>query len=190
MKITAELLCAKGACTDQIALFRKLYPKGKNVTLAACLRHATRFNWRWATRNLLSAPAQKACIKEIDTALEAYAKARLAAREAYAKASRAARGAYDRKCAAAWEARDKASLAVRGAYDHRKCAAAWEARDKYPDGDVPAGEARDKALTAALKARDKVLTPALEARDKVIAAALVAYYKARAAAFARASLSE
>ena len=118
MKITAELLCAKGACTYQIALFRKFYPDGKNVTLAACLRHATRFNWRWATLNLLSAPAQKACIKEIDTALEAYAKARLAAREAYAKASRAARGAYDRKCAAAWEAYD------------RKCAAAWEAHGK------------------------------------------------------------
>ena len=109
MKITAELLCAKGACTDQIALFRKFYPKGKNVTLAACLRHAARFNWRWATRNLLSAPAQKACIKEIDTALEAYAKASLAAWKASAKARAAAWEAYDRKCAAAWEAYAKAS---------------------------------------------------------------------------------
>ena len=101
MKITAELLCAKGACTGQIALFRKFYPKGKNVTLATCLRHATRFNWRWAARNLLSAPAQKACIKEIDTA----------------------QTAYDRKCDAAWEASGKASGAA-------WTAAAWKARDK------------------------------------------------------------
>ena len=109
MKITANMLRAKGACTGQIALFRKFYPKGKNVTLAACLRHATRFNWRWAARNLLSAPAQKACIKEIDTALVAYYKARLAAREVSGKASGAARGAYDRKCATASNAYYKAS---------------------------------------------------------------------------------
>ena len=109
MKITAELLCAKGACTDQIALFRKFYPKGKNVTLAACLRHATRFNWRWAARNLLSAPAQKACIKEIDTAQTAYDRKCDAAWEASGKASGAARGAYDRKCATASNAYYKAS---------------------------------------------------------------------------------
>ena len=110
MKITAELLCAKGACTDQIALFRKFYPKGKNVTLAACLRHAARFKWRWATLNLLSEPAQKACIKEIDTALEAYAKASLAAWKASGKASGAA------WTAAAWKARDKVLATALVAY--------------------------------------------------------------------------
>ena len=149
MKITAELLCAKGACTGQIALFRKFYPKGKNVTLAACLRHATRFNWRWAALNLLSAPAQKACIKRLDTALTTCG-----------KACAAARVAYFRKCAAAWEARDAARKALTAALEARARVRAYAAL-----------KAHDKALAAALEARDKALTAASDAYYKAIATA-------------------
>jgi hypothetical protein len=85
MKITAELLCAKGACTDQIALFRKFYPDGTTVTVERCLEHVADFYWGWGARNLLSEPAWRAYNEEIAPALKACEDAW----EAYNKTGRA-----------------------------------------------------------------------------------------------------
>lgn len=56
MKITARLLKRKGACADEAELFEKLYPDGAEITEAACVAVADKFDWDWAAENLLPAP--------------------------------------------------------------------------------------------------------------------------------------
>lgn len=59
MKITAELLRQKNACTDQGELFERHFPNGVEVSEALCLKHYQDFDWDWAADNLLSDAAQE-----------------------------------------------------------------------------------------------------------------------------------
>lgn len=61
MKITAAMLLKAGACSDQVKVFRKAWPKGATVNLRNA-RRATKLelNMGRAARNLLSAPARSA----------------------------------------------------------------------------------------------------------------------------------
>lgn len=53
-RITADLLIAEGACSDQIDLFRETFPNGCKVTLANCRKAATAgLNLHWAAEHLL-----------------------------------------------------------------------------------------------------------------------------------------
>lgn len=54
MYLTSEILKAKGACASQVNFFERLYPKGTEITLEECLKHAIVFDWDWAARYLLS----------------------------------------------------------------------------------------------------------------------------------------
>ena len=56
-KITLRMLKAKGACIEQCERFAALFPKGVEVTEVLCIEHAADFNWDWAAKNLLTAPA-------------------------------------------------------------------------------------------------------------------------------------
>lgn len=63
--ITAAQLEALDACPPQLEMFRATF--GERLAFrseAACVRcaakHAQTFDWDWAARNLLRAPAQKA----------------------------------------------------------------------------------------------------------------------------------
>ena len=72
MKITVKLLKAKGACAEQVAIFKTLFPNGVEPTEALCLAHAQTFGWHWAAANLLPAPARKAYNEAFATAEKAY----------------------------------------------------------------------------------------------------------------------
>jgi len=87
VKITTKMLKDAGACADQTAIFKKAWPKGCVVTLAAC-RRAVRLglDLGWAAKHLLPAPAWKA----------------------YDEATAPAWKAYDEATAPAWKAYDEA----------------------------------------------------------------------------------
>ena len=55
--LTLTALKKKGACSEQVALFRKMFGRSVEITEALCVEHASVFSWGWAARNLLMAPA-------------------------------------------------------------------------------------------------------------------------------------
>ena len=57
MKVTADMLRAKGACPDQVARFVEITGGSVEITEALCIAHAEKFDWFWAARNLLPIPA-------------------------------------------------------------------------------------------------------------------------------------
>ncbi len=59
LKITSRLLRSKGACAEQVAVFKELGGDKKELTRALFLKHAGKFDLDWAANNLLS-PTQKA----------------------------------------------------------------------------------------------------------------------------------
>ena len=52
-KLTVAKLKKLQACEDQVQLFEELYPEGVEVTEAACLAVADRFDWNCAAQRLL-----------------------------------------------------------------------------------------------------------------------------------------
>ena len=90
-KITSRLLKLKGACSEQVELFKSLGGDTKPLTLELCLEHADKFDWSWAAQYLLS-PA----------AYAEYDRVRAAAYAEYDRVRAAARAEYDRVAAAAF----------------------------------------------------------------------------------------
>src|SRR5579863_7794143 len=99
MKITVELLRKKGACKEQMSLFKELFPNGVIVTKAECLAVADKFNWYWAAHNLLNPNARKAYDEACAHARKAYGEACAPIRKAYYEACAPAYKAYDEACA-------------------------------------------------------------------------------------------
>ena len=119
--ITAARLESLGACSGQVALFRKHFgEKPAPLTKRTVLRFASVFNWEWAARHLLT-PAQRAAYNKAEApAWEACNKAIAPAWEAYNKASASARGAHNKALASAQEAyRTAIALAFLSAYTGR-----------------------------------------------------------------------
>ena len=109
MKITAEMLEAKGACDPQVSSFRELWPNGVTPSLQAAAKAAEAgLSLNWFAREFLPpkllAEYEKACT----AALAKYEKARDAAWAEYDKACAAARAEYAKACAAARAKYDKA----------------------------------------------------------------------------------
>ena len=75
MIITLKQLDKRSACTRQRDLFEKLFGASVEITKELCIKHASDFDWTWATKNFLSAPAQVE-----------YDKARASAQVEYGKA--------------------------------------------------------------------------------------------------------
>ena len=104
--LTYTQLKTKGACKDQLQLFKKLFPDGANLRSEA---HAIRlakamspkFDFGWAAENLLTGPAWAA-----------YKKAEAPARAAYKKAQAPALAAYKKVEAPAWAAYREAKAAA------------------------------------------------------------------------------
>ena len=53
-----QTLIDKGACTEQVDLFRASFGEVVEVTESRCAEHACAFAWDWASRCLLSASAE------------------------------------------------------------------------------------------------------------------------------------
>lgn len=73
MKITLAMLKAKGACADQVILFRATFGEGGEVTLEKCLSVAHNFDWVWAARYLFSYPVWVAFLRMRGPALDRFA---------------------------------------------------------------------------------------------------------------------
>lgn len=84
--LTLATLREKGACEEQVAIFRKLFCARMEVTEARCVEHAGVFSWEWAAEKLLSAPALKAYDEAVAPALKAYREAIALADNAYREA--------------------------------------------------------------------------------------------------------
>ena len=105
-RITVELLQEKGACSNQVAVFKKLWPRGIVPSLKA-IRQAQKaeLDLDWVARNLLSEPALKAYLEATAAACKAYNEATAAACKAFNEATAPARKAYNEaKVKALWKA--------------------------------------------------------------------------------------
>lgn len=111
--LTLATLREKGACPDQIALFKRLFGDSVEVTEALAAEHAGKFNVEWAANHLLSPQAQAAYYAVTSPSLAAY--------EA---ATARALAAYEAATARAWAAYDAATARARDAYD-AATARAW-----------------------------------------------------------------
>lgn len=89
--LTLTTLKKKGACKEQVVLFRELFGKSVEITEALCVEHAAAFSWRWAANNLLTAAA-----------MAEYDRMKAAAEVKYLRVAAAAEVEYKRVTAAAW----------------------------------------------------------------------------------------
>jgi hypothetical protein len=55
--LTLQILIDKGACLEQVELFRAKFGTSVRVTQRLCVSVADAFAWDWAAQHLLSAPA-------------------------------------------------------------------------------------------------------------------------------------
>lgn len=109
LRITARLLASKGACPDQVKLFRRTFPKGADVTVKNALKAVSAgLDLNWAACNLLSAPAWKAYLKATAPAWKAYKEATAPALEAYEEATATALEACKEATATDWKAYEEA----------------------------------------------------------------------------------
>ena len=76
MKITLAMLRQHNACADQVALFQQHFGTEVEITESVCVAVAPLFDWEWAARHLLTAPAQDAYDKATASAQDAYNKAK------------------------------------------------------------------------------------------------------------------
>ena len=70
--LTLATLREKGACKEQVAIFRKMSGARVEITEAWCVEHAGVFSWKWAAEKLLSTPARKAYSEAVALARKAY----------------------------------------------------------------------------------------------------------------------
>lgn len=55
--LTYEILKRKGACSDQLALFRYMVGSEIAITKELCTTHCDKFDWNWAAHHLLNTAA-------------------------------------------------------------------------------------------------------------------------------------
>ena len=101
MKVTVTLLKRKGACSEQVALFKELFPKGVEITEEVCVGVADKFNWNWAAENLLSVPAYAEYQRVTVPAYAEYQRVRAPAYAEYERVTAPADAKYERVRASA-----------------------------------------------------------------------------------------
>ena len=91
MELTIEQLIEQRACASQVKLFREMFGRSVNITQKACICVADKFDFAWAARKLLPAPA-----------LAEYERVRVQAWAEYARVTAPAWAEYERVRAPAW----------------------------------------------------------------------------------------
>ena len=124
MIITLKQLDKRSACKGQRDLFEKLFGASVEITKELCIKHASDFDWTWATKNFLSAPAQVEYGKARASAQVEYSKACASARVEHGKARASAQVEYDKACASAAAEYDKALASAQVEYG-KACASAF-----------------------------------------------------------------
>ena len=125
MKLTAQMLRKKGACDEQVELFVELFGESANVTQKLAMTHATKFDWDWAAKKLLSRAKYTEYYKVCGAAWAEYRKVRGPALAEYRKVCGAAALAeFDKVRDAAWAEYDKVCGPALAEY-RRVCGPAW-----------------------------------------------------------------
>jgi cell division septum initiation protein DivIVA len=122
--LTLATLKKKDACTDQLALFRKMFGESVEITEALCAEHAGMFSWNWAANHLLTAPALAEYERVKAQAWAEYERVTAPALAEYQRVTAPALAEYQRVRAPAW-----------AEYERVK-AQAW-ARAYISDGETP-----------------------------------------------------
>ena len=102
MTITLKQLRRKGACEPQVQLFKTTFGQSAEVTIETALKMADKFDWTWAAKKLLPAPAWKAFSEARAQAWKAYEEATATAEKAYEETLATAEKAYDEARATAF----------------------------------------------------------------------------------------
>ncbi len=124
-KLTYADLVRAGACAEQRAVFKKLFPKGVEVTVALCVEHASIFDWDWFASKLISDPTAWASYQDACTTAEASCQAAYATALASYKAACATAEASCQATRATALASYKAACATAEASCQAACATAW-----------------------------------------------------------------
>ncbi len=128
--VTAEFLLELRACDTEVGRFRKDFPHGVRLTLAAITRAALKhYDLTWFASKTLTAAARAEYDKATAAARAEYDKAAAAARAEYGKATAPAWAEYGKATAAAGAECGKATAAAWAEYD-KAAAAAWAEYDK------------------------------------------------------------
>ena len=115
--LTAATLKSKGACSDQVALFRSTFGESVAVTPARARKVAALFDCDWAAQNLLSPEAHKAYRTATATAYAAHEAAAATAYAAYEAATAPAYAAHEAAAATAYAAYEAATATAYAAYE-------------------------------------------------------------------------
>ena len=128
--IDLALLKSKGACVGSLATFRELFDDtAPELTDENALKYANKFDWEWASCELLT-QANRAAYKKVCAQAKAeYDKVCAPAKVEYDKVRAPAWAEYNKVCAAALAEYDKVCALVKAEYD-KVCAPAWAEYDK------------------------------------------------------------
>ena len=106
-RITVEMLKAREACSDQVELFERVFPRGAPVSMRSFAKaRKAGLDPRW-TAHLLRASALAEYEKVRDAAWAEYEKARAPAWAEYEKVRDAALAEYEKARAPAWAEYEK-----------------------------------------------------------------------------------
>ena len=122
--LTLQTLIDKGACSEQVELFRVRFGKSVRVTQRLCVSVAYAFDWNWAAQHLLSRPARAEYQRAAAAAWAEYARVLAPARAEYQRATAPAAAEYERVTAPAWAEYARVVAAAWAEYA-RVEAAAW-----------------------------------------------------------------
>jgi hypothetical protein len=101
--ISVAKLRKLGACSKQVDKFQSIFGNGPvKVTVELCVAHAQNFNWDWAAKNLLTAPAWAEYLRVTAPALTEFERAIVAAQAEYERATAPPWAEYEHATAPPW----------------------------------------------------------------------------------------
>jgi hypothetical protein len=121
VNITLALLKSKGACANQVALFKQHFGEGPApLDDATAIKMARVFDFSWAADNLLSEEGRKAYKEAMAALRKAYEESRAALWKAYEEAEAPLWKAYEEAKAPLWKAYKEAEAPLWKAYEEAK----------------------------------------------------------------------
>ena len=174
VSITLEQLESKDACREQVELFSKMFGssvsfKTKEEAVKVAVKVFDKFNFNWATDNLLNSNNRKAYWEATAPLWKAYMEAKAPLGEAYMEAEALLWKAYEEAKAPLWKAYREAKTPLLKAYEEAR-APLWEA---YREARSPLWKAYEEAKAPLLKAYEEaVASPrkaCMEAKARIFA---------------------
>ena len=156
MRITAEQLIAKEACTQQVTIFKREWPKGVEITLES-LERATKLglSLNWFALKFLSPSVYKVYDNDIAPAVDIYNKTMASTYKTFLKATSLAYKDYNKAMASAQKVFDEAAVSAQEAYDKSVISAEVDyhkaiisAHKCYREVEVPVTDAYKKSIAS------------------------------------------